>query len=91
MSQLKVDAYKETKKTRKQDVAKQKKAKAFERVLGTVIAIVVAAALLVGVGITVYNLIDGSLHNTSGLTATSYILDDLSGIQPTEETTEAAK
>jgi len=82
MSQRKVDAYKQSKKTRKQDVAKQKRVDAIRRVVAIVVGVIVGVALLVGIGVSIYNIATADLKNTSSYVATSFLLEDISGIQP---------
>ena len=90
MSQKKVDAYKAAKKTRKEDIAKEKKMKAVRRVIGWVVALLLVAALGVGLYFTIKNIQEGKADDNSAYQATGYILDDYANIAGTEEpTTEA--
>ena len=99
MSQKKVDAYKEAKKTRKEDLAKEKKKKQLNRIIGWVVLVLVVAALGVGLYITIKNMKDNSAEDNTAYQATSYILDDYANIAGTTEaptieapsTTEAGK
>ena len=90
MSQKKVDAYKEAKKTRKEDLAKEKKQKQLRRVLGWIVLVVLVAALGVGLYITIRNIKENSAEDTSAYKSTTYILDDYANMASTEApTTEA--
>lgn len=55
MSQAKVDKYKEYKANRKEILAKQKKKKQIDRIIGWAVGIVILGGIGVGIGITGYN------------------------------------
>ena len=65
MSQKKVDAYKEAKKTRKEDLAKEKKKKQLNRIIGWVVLVLVVAALGVGLYITIKNMKDKTAEDNT--------------------------
>jgi len=82
MSQEKVDLYKESKKTRKADVAKKKKVDKLTQILYWVVGVVIVAALIFGIALTI--------HNTKEQTGAEYqntskIIDDYAGILDTED------
>ena len=90
MSQAKVDAYKAAKKTRKADIAKQKKNDAIRKIVYWVIAAVLVCALVVGLVITIKNI---STKNSSANTyaAQGFELGDYADIQGTKEAAEDAE
>ena len=55
MSQAKVDKYKEYKANKKEILAKEKKKKQIDKIIGWTIGIVILAAIGVGIGVTGYN------------------------------------
>ncbi|MBR3436943.1 MAG: hypothetical protein IKG97_04230 [Lachnospiraceae bacterium] len=89
MSQQKMDAYKEAKKNRKEIIAKEKRQKKAQKILWTVIPIILAAAVLVAVAITIVNVIKASQPDNSAYTQTELIIDDDSSMKGT--TTAEAK
>ena len=89
MSQKKRDAYKEAKKNRKETIAKEKRHKKTQKILWTVIPLVIAAAVLVAVVITVINIVKANIPNYSDYTPTALVLDDDSNMKGT--TTAAAE
>ena len=90
MSQEKVDKYKAAKKTRKQDLEKEKKQKQLKKMIWTALGILVAAALLVGLVITGINIAKNKKQATEGqYRVDNYVVSDMAGILSTEaETTD---
>ena len=88
MSQKKMDAYKEVKKNRKEIIAKEKRQKKAQKILWTVIPIVLAAAVLTAVVITVVNIVKSNIPDYSAYTQTALVIDDDSNMKGT--TTAAA-
>ena len=89
MSQQKMDAYKEAKKNRKEIIAKEKRQKKAQKILWTVIPIILAAAVLAAVVITVINVIKANQPDYSAYTQTALVIDDDSNMKGT--TTAAAE
>ena len=89
MSQQKMDAYKEAKKNRKETIAKEKRQKKVQKILWTIIPIVLAAAILVAIVITVINIVKASQPDYSAYTETGLVIDDDSNMKGT--TTAAAE
>ncbi|MBR4165144.1 MAG: hypothetical protein IKR43_02770 [Lachnospiraceae bacterium] len=89
MSQKKMDAYKEAKKNRKETIAKEKRQKKAQKILWTVIPIVLAAAVLTAVVITVVNIVKANQPDYSAFTESALIIDDDSNMKGT--TTAAAE
>ena len=90
MSQAKVDKYKEYKKNRKEELEKEKKAKQRTSLIGKIVAIVIAAGLLIALGITAYNAIRSSIQARPDYNREEMILEDVAGVLSTEApTTEA--
>ena len=88
MSQEKVNAYKEAKKTRKQDAQKAKNAQNARRVGFYVVAILLAGLLVFGIGLTIKNQVDAEAKQKEDLLAAllddNFILGDYGQIQPEE-------
>ncbi|MBP5224946.1 MAG: hypothetical protein J6Z38_05125 [Lachnospiraceae bacterium] len=94
MSQKKVDAYKEAKKTRKEDLAKEKKAKQLRRIIGWVVLALAVVALGIGLYITVKNIREKTAEDNSAYQVSDYELEDYANIAgtteaPTEAPTES--
>ncbi|MBR4768512.1 MAG: hypothetical protein IK088_06005 [Lachnospiraceae bacterium] len=87
MSQKKVDQYKESKKTRKEDVKKQKTAKKINAVIGWVILILVIAALVVGLIFTFKNC---QPETGDGYTVTEQVISDIADIEGTSSEEETS-
>ena len=83
MSQKKMEAYKEAKKNRKETIAKEKRQKKAQKILWTVIPIVLAAAALVAIVITVINIVKANQPDYSAYTDTAFIIDDDSSMKGT--------
>ena len=81
MSQKKVDQYKETKKNRKEVLAREKKQKKMKQILAFTIAAVLVVALAVGVILTFSGL--AKKEDQSVYQATGYVLPDIAGVLPT--------
>ncbi len=89
MSQEKVDKYKEAKKTRKEDLAKQKKKNAVNRLLGWIIGCVVVAGLILILVISIVNQNKAKREAMEqAFSADNFVLDDLTGGDQTEEEAE---
>ena len=88
MSQKKMEAYKQAKQNRKETIAKEKRQKKVQKVLWTVIPIVLAAAVLVAVAITVINIVKSNIPDYSAYTGSALVIDDDSNMKGT--TTAAA-
>ena len=85
MSQEKVNKYKESKKTRKQDVAKQKKEDAFKALLWKVILGVVVIGLVVGIVISVVNTsVAKKKAMKDAYVAENFLINDLADITGAE-------
>lgn len=83
MSQAKVDQYKKEKANRKQNMRREK----ISRMIYMVIAAVIAAAILVWVGYSVYNSFNSSsdTENSSAVEVNTDAVDDyLNGLGDTE-------
>ncbi|MBR0086920.1 MAG: hypothetical protein IJL98_04175 [Lachnospiraceae bacterium] len=82
MSQEKVDKYKAAKKTRKEDVAREKKQKKLRRLLFSVIGAALVCALILGI---VFSIIgknrDEEARQKEAYQASAYIVPDIAGIQ----------
>ena len=95
MSQAKVDKYKEFKKNRKEELEKEKRLKQRNAMIGKIVAIVLAAGLLVALGITAYNAIRSRIQARPDYNREELVLQDVAGIfettaEPTEAPTTAA-
>lgn len=89
MSQKKVDAYKESKKNRKAEVAKEKR----QKKLGKVLFIVILVAAIIGLGVALFFTFRNTFSNVDdAFKATDYLLPDYANIESTateeEESTE---
>jgi len=92
MSQEKVEQYKAAKKTRKQDIAKEKKLKQFKKICWLSAGALVAAALVVALVITVINISkDKKQASEDDFRATDYVVNDMSGIRDGVETEDEAE
>ena len=90
MSQKKMEAYKEAKKNRKENIAKEKRQNKAQKILWTVIPIVLAAAVLAAIVITVINVVKANQPDYSAYTQTNLVIDDDSNMKGTT-TAEAAE
>lgn len=88
MSKEKVDAYKEAKKNRKETIAKEKKMKKANSIIGWVIGALVVGALIVGLVITINNINSGTSADDAFKTE-SMGLPDYSDIRGTSEETSS--
>ena len=91
MSQEKVDRYKEYKKNRKENLAKEKKEAQRRSLIWKIVLGVLALALLVALGITAYNAISKRIQARPDYDRTSIVIGDVAGLYETttaEETTE---
>lgn len=88
MSQAKVDKYKEYKKNRKEILAKEKKKKKIEKVVGWTALVVLVAALGTAVGVSIYNQHQAYLASLPNYTVSEKVIGDMTGIL--DEETEAA-
>lgn len=84
MSQAKVDAYKAAKKTRKADIAKQKKNDAIRKIVYWVIAAILVCALVVGLVITFKN-VSQKNSGTSNYAVQDFELGDYANLLGSEE------
>ena len=84
MSQEKVDRYKEAKKTRKQDMQKQKKRNKMITIITRTVLVLIVAALLFGIGLTVKNQIQAK-QGSNPYEETGFDLNDYANIQGTAE------
>jgi len=90
MSQEKVEQYKASKKTRKQDIEKAKKQKQLKKILWIAAGVLVAAALAVGLIITGVNMIKEKKQTTEeNFRTTDLMVQDMAGVL--EDSTEAAE
>lgn len=90
MSVEKVNQYKESKKNRKQEIEKQKKKAAVDRIVTWIVVVVVIAALVAGIAITVVNQVKKATAAKEAMpyTYSAYeLMDyaDLEGTAPAEE------
>ena len=83
MSQKKMEAYKEAKKNRKEIIAKEKREKKLQKILWTLIPIVLAAAALAAIAITVVNIVRENQPDYSVFTQTAAVIDDDSNMNGT--------
>ena len=94
MSQKKGDEYKEQKKNRREQVAKEKKEKAIKRVIGWVVAGLAVCGLLVGIIVTIVNAINANKTEEESYYLTENALLDYAEIvsskEPDATETEAA-
>ena len=89
MSQEKVDRYKEYKKNRKENLEKEKKATKRRQLIWKIVGCVVALALVVALGITIYNAVSTRIQARPDYDRTEFIVADVAGIYATEAETEA--
>lgn len=82
MSQEKVDRYKESKKTRKQDAEKKKRKDLIRRIATIAVICVLAAALLTGIGVTIGNYISKK-SSEHPYASSDFMLEDYVNIQGT--------
>ena len=87
MSQEKVDRYKEYKKNRKENLEKEKKAAQRTSLIWKIVLGVLALALAVALGITVYNAINRRIQARPNYDRDAMIVGDAAGLY--EETTTA--
>ena len=80
MSQKKVDAYKESKKSRKEEVQKEKRTKKIRAIIGWVILVLIIGGLITGIVFTVKNCVTES---GDGYTVTEQVIEDLVDIEGT--------
>ncbi len=80
MSQKKVDAYKESKKSRKEEVQKEKRTKKVRAVIGWIILVLVVGGLITGIVFTVKNCVS---ETGDGYTVTEQVIEDLVDIEGT--------
>ena len=85
-----MEDYKEAKKNRKENIAKEKRQKQAQKILWTVIPIVLAAAVLAAIVITVINVDKANQPDYSAYTQTGLVIDDDSNMKGTT-TAEAAE
>lgn len=94
MSQAKVDQYKEFKKNRKENLEKEKKAQRRRAGLWKLIGLVLALAVVVALGITVYNAVIKRINAAPDYAREQLVIGDVAGIFTTtvaeEATTPAA-
>lgn len=90
MSQEKVNKYKEYKKNRKEIIAKEKKKKKIERVVGYSVVGIFCATVVGAIGVTVWNEYQAALAAKPNYVKQNYILGDMNAIleEETEESTE---
>lgn len=86
MSQKKVDAYKESKKNRKEEVQKEKRAKKIRAIVGWAILVAVIAGLIVGLVFTFKNC---TTQTDDGYTVTEQVIVDLVDIEGTGTESES--
>ena len=86
MSQKKVDAYKESKKTRKQDAQKEKRSKLIGRIVGWCLVVIAVAGLAVGLFFTFRNM--ETTSDDDAYVATNQVISDLADMEE-KNTTEA--
>ena len=84
MSQEKVDKYKESKKTRKEEVAKQKKVMKLRKLTGWIILAVIVVGLAAGLIITFVNNKQAKTESQDALyNESDYLLQDYANIEGT--------
>lgn len=88
MSQEKVEKYKEYKKNRKEILAKEKRKKQIDRIIGWAVGIVLLGCIGAGIGVTVYNSHEKSLAARPTYETDQKMITDLTGILSTEADTE---
>ncbi len=87
MSQAKVDKYKEYKKNRKENIAKEQKAEKRSKMLTNGVLGLLALCLVAGVGVKAYSSYQEALAARPDYKLTAFGLADMAGIL--EEETEA--
>ncbi|MBO7364830.1 MAG: hypothetical protein J6Z23_04115 [Lachnospiraceae bacterium] len=80
MSQEKVNAYKASKKTRKEDLAKAKKVQLIQKIVGWVVLALVAAALVYGIVISIANGNQRAVTTSEYFVQTTLDIPDIAGI-----------
>ena len=84
MSQEKVDQYKESKKNRKEEVAKKKKQEKLRKLTGWILLGVLVVGLIVGIVLTVVNAQKAKTESQDDVyNESSFILEDHADIQGT--------
>ncbi len=93
MSQKKVDQYKEFKKNRKENIEKEKRQQKRTALIWKIVAGVLALAVVVALGITIYNGVKTRAQAAPQYDREELIIEDIAGIYATTtaepETTEA--
>jgi len=87
MSQAKVDQYKEFKKNRKEFLEKEKKSKKVRLTLWKLAGLLAALALVVALGVTVFNVVKARIGARPDYAREQLVLDDVVGIFVTEAAT----
>ena len=80
MSQEKVDRYKEYKKNRKEQLEKEKRQQKRNSLLWKIVAGVLALAVVVALGITVYNAISRRIQAAPEYDRENLVVEDIAGI-----------
>jgi len=86
MSQEKVEKYKASKKTRKQDIEKAKKQKQFKKLCWSAAGLLVVAALVAALAITIVNVAkEKKTASEDNFRTTSLVVTDISGVRSVAE------
>lgn len=80
MSKEKVDKYKERKANRKQEIAKQKAKQKRDKLIGTVLAVAVAAGLIGALGVTGWNEYKSYQASRPNYNVSEMVLPDYAGV-----------
>lgn len=80
MSKAKVDAYKEQKAHRKEEIAKAKKAQKMNKTIAIAVAVVVIGGLAAALGVTGWNQIANYRDSRPDYNRTEMVVSDYSGI-----------
>lgn len=91
MSQKKVDEYKESKKSRKEQIAKQKRDAKIRKLVGWAVLALVIVGLVVGIVITVVNSVNAKAESAAEqYNESNYLLEDYADIEGTATEAETA-
>jgi len=85
MSKVKVDAYREQKKHRKENLAKERAQKKMRKIVGWVVMLVIVVGILAGIGVTGWNQYKAYKASIPDYTTTEQVVNDYSGVTSMSE------
>lgn len=91
MSKEKVDAYREQKKHRKENLAKERAKKKALKIGGYLAALVVACGIVGAIGLTGWNSYKAAEAAKPDYSSTSQVINDYNGVTAEEEAAEDAE